>query len=462
VAIGLKSIKRMVGSGDSFSNIIKLWIPETISQFIYIILPPLFDSYVVASLRSTSMYGALGTANNFLHVLLKFAEAIPIASVAIIGRHNGAKKYDECGKDLGDSFWVSTLIGLMQFGLIFSAAASIYRMLGVPEEMVVIGTPFLRLRAFGILLAFISLALVYFLRGIKNTKAPMAIFFVGVCSFIFFDYALVLGKFGFPRLGLYGSAIAAIIQYSIVIVLAIWYLLSNKDYKKYFSHLFFWNFRPGRMLHLLNMSWKIMIDKTALSMSYVWLFKMITPMGAFAITSFDVIKNLERFALLPAVAFAQIITFLVSNRLGAEDPDGAKSNIKKVLIVSSIATGSFLLFFCIKAKYLISFFDPNNQFTHIAAPAFVLVSTLVVFDFIQLILAGALRGAGDVKTVMYTRFFCCVFFFTPLAYFIAKLPIESVSLKFALIYGTFYINTGLIGFFFMRRIMGSAWQRIKV
>jgi putative MATE family efflux protein len=453
----------MVGSGEPTKKILfKYWLPETITQFIFIIFPLLADSYIVASLKSTALYGALGTANNLLHVLLKFSEAIPIGAVAIIGRHNGAKEYKRCGKDLGDTFWTSTFIGIMQFILIFLAAASIYRMLGVPEDMVALGVPFFRLRSFGILLVFIANALIYFMRGIKNTRTPMMIFIIGLTAFLFFDYVLVLGKLGFPQLGLYGAALATIIQYSVMSVLAIAYLLSNVDYKKYFPDLFIWHFSTRRVLKLLNLSWKIMIDKTALSMSYVWLFKLITPLGAYAITSFDVIKNLERFALLPAIAFAQVITFLVSNRLGAQDPEGAKSSIKKVLLLAAATTGTALLFFCFKAHYFVSFFDPQNEFTHIAAPAFILVSTLVVFDFIQLILAGALRGAGDVKTVMYTRFFSCAFFFVPFAYFISKIPIANTSIKFALIYSSFYINTAIIGFVFMRRIIGTKWQQIKI
>lgn len=449
--------------GDPISKILfTYWLPETFSQFIFIIFPLLFDSYIIASLKSTATYGALSATNNFLHLILKMSEAIPIASVAIIGRHNGAKKYERCGKDLGDTFWVSTLIGLILFVILFFGAGSIYSILSVPKEMISLATPFLRLRSVGMLLVFITGALLYFMRGIKNTKTPMMISFIGISAFIFFEYALVLGKFGFPQLGLHGAALATIIQYSIMIVLAIAYLLTNTDYKKYFPTLFIWHFNIHRIFHLLNLSWRIMLDKASLAASYILVFKMIASLGTGAIASFDVIKNLERFALLPAVAFAQIITFLVSNKLGANDPEGAKANIKKVLFFSAAFTGSALLFFCLKARYLVSFFDPQNEFTHIAAPAFVLVSTLVVFDFIQLILAGALRGAGDVGTVMKTRLFSCLLFFTPTVILISKLPVSSVALKFALVYSSFYLNTAVIGFFFMKRIKSGKWQKIEV
>jgi len=462
MSIGVGSVKRMIGSGESLWQILSYWFPEAISQIIFISLPPLLDSYIVASLGSTATYGALGTANNFLHTLLKFAEAIPVAAIAIIGRHNGAKEYEKVGQDLGDTFWTVTFLGFVQLLLIFFGASTIYGILGVPTEMVAIGVPFLRLRSFSIFLVFLSIAFIGFMKGVKNTKTPMTISVIGVFIFMFFDYALVFGRFGFPRLGLNGSAIASIIQYTVVISLATWYILSNPDYKKYFSCMFYRYFSFPQIVRLLNLSWPIMIDKTSLAISYVWLFKLIAPLGAPAITSFDAIKNLERFALIPAIAFAQIIVFLVSNRLGEDDPEGAKSNIKKVLILASIMVAVALLFLCLNANYFVGLFDPNHEFTHIAAPALVIVSSLVVFDFVQLILAGALRGAGDVRTVMWVRFFSCLFFFTPLAYFFSKLPIESLSLKFALLYSTFYFNTAVMGFVFMKRIIGKKWQKISI
>ena len=90
------------------------------------------------------------------------------------------------------------------------------------------------------------------------------------------------------------------------------------------------------------------------------------------------------------------------------------------------------------------------------------ISPLVIFDLIQVILAGALRGAGDVRAVMWGRFIICFFVFMPLSYFIASLPIENQSIRFALIYASFYLCTGLMGFIFLRRAMGSAWQNKQI
>jgi Na+-driven multidrug efflux pump len=205
-----------------------------------------------------------------------------------------------------------------------------------------------------------------------------------------------------------------------------------------------------------------MVDKTTLAMSYVWLSKMLAPMGTAVIATYDVVKNLERFAFLPAIAFAQIIVFLVSNRLGTKDYDGAISNVKKVLILTSIITSIALLFLCMNASFFISCFDPKNKFTDFASFVLQIISVLVVFDFIQLVLAGALRGAGDVRSVMWGRFFSCFFIFIPVSYAISKLPIQQQSVKFLLIYGTFYLTTAVMGIIFLMRIRSHKWEKTDV
>jgi len=458
----VKDIRR-VKEGESIPQILLYWFPELITAMILITLPPIVDSYVVANSQTLTSYGALALATNFLYTLTKFAEAIPVASIAIIGRFNGANEHAKCGDELGTTFWTTALLGIAQFVIVMLSAEAIYRWLGVSSEMVAIGAPFLRLKSVGILLVFSLLSLIGFMRAVKNTHVPMIINITGMVSFIFFDIALVLGKFGFPSLGLHGSAIATIIQFGLMNIIALGYILFNPEYKKYFKQVFFSVFKFKRAFHLLNLSWPIMIDKMSFALCYVWLTKMLSQsIGTTGIATFDVVKNLERFAFLPAIAFAQVITFLVSNRLGAQDYEGAKSNIKKVLFLTGATLSITIATLCFKARYFVSMFDPHNNFTDFGSIVLPVISVLVILDFVQVIFAGALRGAGDVKTVMLVRFLSCAFFFFPASYLASKIPTQSDSVKFILIYGCYYLTTGIMSICFLRRIVSNKWQKKEI
>ncbi len=458
-------IKKFLGlntSGESTRNILAYWLPELVSATILISLPPMIDAWIISRLGSTTIYGALGMGTNFLHTLIKIAEAIPVASIAIIGRHNGAEDYKKCGEGLGDTFWTTFILGFTQFVIIFFAASNIYRWLGVPEAMVRFGTPFLQLKSLGVLLIFVTLGLLGFMRAVKNTRIPMLLNLIGIASFIIVDYTLVLGKLGFPQMGLMGSAVATIVQYGVMSGTALAYILLNPDYKKYFSHVFFSIFSITRSLHLLQLSWPIIIDKSTIALSYVWLSKTLAGMGKYSIATYDVVKNLERFAFLPVMASAGVITFLVSNALGAHDYEGAKTNIKKIYYLTCATVIPALLILCFNASYFISHFDPNNKFTLFAASVLPAISLLVFFDFTQVVLAGALRGAGDVRTVMWVRVLVCSLFFLPVSYYLSNLTTISNAVKFILVYGSFYVTTGIMGLIFLYRIKSKKWIKRKI
>lgn len=446
-------------AGESIPQILSYWLPELVSVFIIIALPPLFDAYLVATLNSTAAYGALGMATNFLHTLVKLSEAIPVAAIAIIGRHNGAKRYAQCGKELITTFWTTVILGATQFVVIFFAATTIYQWLGVPREMAIIGAPFLRLRSVGVFLAFVLWAFMGFMRAVKNTRAPMYITLLGTLSYLCCSAILIQGRLGFPACGIYGAAIAAIVQYSIMLAAAIWYIRNNSDYHKYLHRLNIFLFNGAQIWQLLTMSVPIIIDKSSLAFSYVWLSKMIAPMGTHAIATFDIIKNLERSAIMPAAAFAQVITFLVSNRLGARDKNGAKSNIIKVLGIGFLLVGIAVILLCTHAHFFVSRISPNPNITAFAVPLLQVMSLLAGFDFLQLILAGALRGAGNVKVVMWARFICCMFFFLPLSYMLSSYSFSSEQVKFGAIYGAFYLNTALMGIIFLICLLKGNWYK---
>lgn len=445
--------------GETYSEILHYWAPELVSAAILYTLPLLLDSIIVAQLGSTSTYGILGVANNFLHMLTKTAESFSVATLTLVGMHNGAKEYNKVGQTFGNAFWAMFIIGFIPFFILSLFPTFLYQFLDVPHDMIARGVQFLQLRALGILLLFIYLSFFGFLKGIKNTKTPMQIYVVGILIFSFLDYALVLGKFGFPQLRLIGSAIATIVQYSVIIVLCIVHILTTPAYRHYFAKPFFSFFDINEIVRIVIWSAPIFIDKLSLAYSYVHLNKMINPMGKYAIASYAVVKDLERFALLPAVAFATVITFLVSNRLGAGDVAGARANIRKILKLGGIMVMTTLGIICINPVYFAQFFDVRNKFSGFVGSVFPIISLLVIFDFIQIILCGALRGAGDVRAVMIIRSVACFLFFIPISSWIASLPVQNEVLKFTLIYGSFYITTGLIGLLCIVRIKTSSWNK---
>ncbi|MEX2437999.1 MAG: MATE family efflux transporter, partial [Candidatus Babeliales bacterium] len=420
------------------------------------------DGWLVAGLNSTTSYATLGTTNTLLHWLIKMGEALSVGVVILGGAYNGAQDYKKVGRVVADSFWLTTIIGALFAASIFFGAYWIYFWYGVPEHMIHLGVPYLRLRAVSILLMFWYFAIVGFLRAIKNTKTPMYIFSIGAIVFVLADYALIFGKYGCPECGFNGSAWATVIQYALMLALSLIYIFYNPECKKYaislFSHIADWE--DAR--RLLQLSWPVVIDKSTMALAYIWLGGMINHLGEASIASYHVIKDMERFAFLPAIAFAQVATLLVSNDYGAGDWRAIKSTIKKIMLMASLGVGLILILFSAFPTYIISFFDPEGSFTTFSAIIFPALSVLVFFDLLQLILAAALRGVGNVRLVMLTRLAICGLYFFPIAYYIAQAPIESALIKFYLLYSSFYIGNGLMCIVYLYQFRSGKWKESDI
>ena len=165
---------------------------------------------------------------------------------------------------------------------------------------------------------------------------------------------------------------------------------------------------------------------------------------------------------MPAIAFAQIITFLVSNDVGIKNWDGIKVNIKKILFLSSGMVSTILALFIYKRKYIINLFDKQGDFTDLAMQAFPLLSIFVILDLVQLILSGALRGAGNVRTVMIVRFVTCFGYFVPVSYLLSQWNFNNEVVKLVLLYGSFYLGNGLMSIWYIRKFRSEHWKTQRV
>lgn len=449
-------------NGEGFSKILRYFFPEFVTAVILYSLPLLIDARWIAHLQSTSAYATLGITNTLLHSIIKIAEGLSVGTIVITGQLNGMGEHKQVGKALVNAFWTTVFVGAVVAIGLYLGAYRLYGWYRLPEAMVVLGAPFLRIRAFGIFFMFVYFALIGFMRGIKDTRTPMNIFIVGCVLFLFFDYVFIFGAFGFPALGLTGSAIASVIQSVSMCAIALWYVVRSQTLASYKIQFFSAFTNWSSVWQLCKFSWPVVVDKAALSWAYVWLGYCLAPLGTCVLASFSVVKDLERFALLPAIAFAQVITLLVSNDYGRHDWEAIKTNSKKIIFMASICVFAILYLCSLWPDQIIRLFDFKGEFTNFAAKMFPIVSVLAFFDVLQLILSGALRGAANVQVVMWTRLLVCVGFFAPATYLISRVHTPHILIKAILMYSCLYIGNAIMGLIYIHRFRAEAWKRKSI
>lgn len=444
--------------GESYRAILRYFFPELITALLLYSLVSLVDSRCIAQLGSACAYATLSISNTLLHCMVKIAEGISVGTMVLCGIAHGRGDAREIGQSIGSSWIVTLLLGGGIAAALHFFPQVIYALFGASPEIAALGIPYLKVRALSIFCLFVFCALTGLVRGVKKNSIAMHCHIIGIGVFIITDYVLVLGKLGFPRLGILGSAYAFLLYYSTMILYAGYSILADPTLRHYLASLSFTSVQ--KFTSLLSLSWPVMCDKAILAIAKIILARAIAPMGTIALSSFGAIRDIEMFIFVPAIAFAQVVTFLVSNELGTGDIEGVKYTIKKVLFLAT-ASVSLILGLCIwQAPQLISFFDPHNTFSALAVPAFRIISALVICDVAQVILAGALRGVTQVRAVLKIRFLTLLFFCIPAAYLGALIVFYSDFVKFITIYSSFYIGNAIMAAWYIYLLRTDRWRQL--
>ncbi|HSW76633.1 MAG TPA: MATE family efflux transporter [Candidatus Saccharimonadales bacterium] len=448
-------------NGLSYTRILRYFYPECITALIIYFLPYCIDCYFICNLKSTNLYAVSGIVDNFLTMFLKAAEGLSIGTVIVAGYHNGLKQYRKAGEAFVDAFWTVIGVGALVSITLFCTVAAICHFNNFSPDMIKQGIPYLQIKSASIFFMFIYFALVGFLRAIKNTFVPMVVFAFGSVVFVCVDYVLIFGAYGFPQMCLLGSAVASLSQYFFMSVAMFIYVAYSKSHEKYGLSFLTTHISFCRIRQLLLFSIPVLIDKVSIAFAYAWLGSCMSHLGPTAGAAFSSVKLMERFAFLPAIAFAQVITFLVSNDVGGGRWKDIHANIKKVVLMATIFVGAIAIFGSLWPYVFINLFDRNREFGHLVATLFPSLSILILIDLLQLILSAALRGAGDVKTVMKTRIAIIAGFFIPSTYIIAMIPIKTLVNKMMITYASFLIGNGLMSIVYIVRLRQKHWKKIN-
>lgn len=451
------------------SSLFRYFIPELITVTLLYIGLEIINFRFIACIDTSLCNSTLFVTSSLFHFITKVGEGFSVGLVILCGRYNGTKEFRKTGEILANAFWTTAVIGALVAACLYLGADAIYSFYEVPQEIVTLGVPYMRIRSLAVFFGFIYFALIGFLRGIKNPHVPMLFFILGAFVYLIADYALIFGAWGFPKMGLNGAAVASVIQFATMCIAATIYILFHNDTRKY-SITLFRTINLTIIRRLISLSWPVTLDKASLALIPIWLNKMIgctakvctIAESSLMYEGLTVLKTMERVGILPALAFAQVITFLISNDINIKSFTSLKSTIKKVLYLSSLLVGILTLAFCLWPSFFLTLLNKPHASSQFIVYTLPFVALLILCDVVQLILSASLRGGADVKTVMMSRALATFVFFIPLAYGITLLPIQSTLLKFVLLYSSVHVSFALMGIIYLLRLNSPKWTDTEI
>ncbi|MFT7588605.1 MAG: Na+-driven multidrug efflux pump, partial [Limisphaerales bacterium] len=164
------------------------------------------------SVDDSTPLAAVGVGALYFFVLTMIPGGFSTGTQIIAARRAGEMKHQEIGKLVDNSLLFMTLIGIVLFFLIKFLTPLIlpfaFDSVPVQEQC----AKYLNWRSYEFLVTGILMTMVAFQSGIGRTKSVMAAAIVMTGANLFFNYAFVFGKWGFPAMEIGGAGLASAIS----------------------------------------------------------------------------------------------------------------------------------------------------------------------------------------------------------------------------------------------------------
>ncbi|MFJ7616121.1 MATE family efflux transporter [Bacillus cereus] len=383
---------------QKISVILSLAVPAMIESILQTVVG-FVDTLFVAKLGLTEVT-AVGVANAVLAIYIAIFMAIGVGTSSLIARHIGAGDIALARGVAKQATIISAVVGLI-FGVIsFFFAEPLLSIMGAEPKVLAHGAVYFRIVAVPSI--FISLMFIFgsILRASGDTKTPMKVSWWINIIHIALDYILIFGLLGWGGLGVAGAAWATVIV-RVIGTIALYYYI--KKSKIGFS---IWKGRAVRTSDftkpILQLSTPTAIERLIMRLGQVVYFGLIVRIGTETYAAHTIAGNIETFAYMPGYGLAIAATTLVGQQIGAQRK---KEAYEYGMLTTGIAVGfmSFvgvLLFFF--APWLASWFTTDKQAIDMVVIALRIDAFAQPALAIGLVLAGALQGAGDTKSPMYS------------------------------------------------------------
>lgn len=391
-----------ITKGNIKRSVIMLALP-VVARMLLQMLVGVADLAMVGRI-SPAAISAVGMGNQVFILSTAILNAFIVGTTALVARMVGARKGDQARVYARQSLVVTFAAGIALGLLVFLGAELIMKFMLIAsenpdQEIIRLGTQYLRIVAVAEPLTFTMVTCYAILQGVGNMRTPLYIMaFANVLNLIF-DYLLIFGIGFFPELGVAGAAIATSGSKNIAAIIGIIYLFSKHSPIRLRLGE---SFRPQkeRIKEILDIGLPSAGEQLVRSSGQFVFSMLVAGLGPIAIAANQIIMKSMSMSFMPGIGFGHAATTLIGQNLGAEQPERAERSGYMACKMAAVFMACVGLAFFFFSHEIAGFFTSDSAVQLAAGDNLKIMAISQPFLAYVMVLAGALRGAGDTKFVL--------------------------------------------------------------
>ena len=362
------------------------------------------DNVMVGQL-GTAELAAISLGNSFVFIAMSIGIGFSQAITPLIAEADGAKKDNDISGIFEHSFLICLILGLILFTVVFLNRNLLYFM-NQPIEVVKLASPYLFWVSFSLISIVTFQSFRQFADGLSFTKAAMYSTLLGNVINVILNFFLIFGLWIFPKLGVEGAAIGTLISRICMLIFIVVYLKLHKKLSKYIKRFFPSKVQIQRLKKIIYLGLPSALHsffEVAFFISAVWMAGII---GKNSQAANQIALNLASMTYMVALGVGVAAMIRVGNQRGTMNFIKLREVALSTLLLIIIIDIFFCIIFLIFNDYLpllyLDLGDSNNltdvnEVIELASKLLIIAGVFQLFDGIQAVVLGALRGMQDVN-----------------------------------------------------------------
>ena len=360
----------------------------------------LVDNLMVGTLGERELAAVgVGIQPFFIYWMVTFGFVSGTAT--FMSQFFGNKDIKNIKKTLGFAVTVSMCFGSLFFILCMFFPGFIVNLFTNINEIKPLAIQYIKIGSPCFLFIAVTVPFTFCLRSTQQAKIPLFTSSFAFCMNTFFNYVLIFGKFGAPRLGVAGAAISTIIARSLEMLLVLFVVFYRKNiiagrFKEYFG----WKKEFAK--RIIGVAIPTTLNETIWGVGFAMYTAAYARVGKTAFAAVQMARALEHLFIMAAFSIGDAALILIGQRLGAGETEYGYQLAKKMLKIGTgfgVVAGLLLIAVSKPVISLYKEFTPEAEmYAFYILLIYGLTMGIVVFNGMSV--TGILRSGGDTKCAM--------------------------------------------------------------
>lgn len=431
--------------------------PAIIESF-FVAFAGLVDSYMVSSLGSSSVAAVgLTTQPKFMGFALFFA--LNVAVSALVARRRGENRQKEANRILSTAILFVIIAAISLSITLVLSADFIISLCGSTPETHKGAVTYYQIIMGGMIFNCLQMSINSAQRGCGNTKITMRTNVTSNTINIIANYLLIEGHFGFPALGIRGAALATVFGTVVAAIMSIISLLNSNIFVS-IPYIIREKVYPSfsTFVSIIKMGYSVFFEQILMRIGFMLTAVMAANQGTDAMAAHQVGMNIMGLTFSFGDGLQATAVALIGRSLGARDQELAKEYGRTCKMIGGIIAICLSILYFTGAETLMKLFFQEEHIVAIGVRIMRVILFVVIFQILQVIYMGCLRGAGDTRYTAMASMFSVTLIRTAVSYFCG----------YVLNWGIIGIWLGILGdqvsryLFASIRFKAGKWTQIKI